>query len=74
MLVVSVLGLVARVCPAQSSPNVTLDSSEALFTVLAGMNACGYDSELSTSDPLRAQIRAEIAKTVEAPRLALLQA
>jgi hypothetical protein len=67
LLVVSVLGLVARVCPAQSSPNVTLDSSEALFTVLAGMNACGYDSELSTSDPLRAQIRAEIAKTVEAP-------
>jgi hypothetical protein len=66
LLCVALLGLVARVCPAQSQPNVTLDSNEALFTVLTAMNACGYDSELSVSDPLRAQIRAEAAKTVEA--------
>jgi hypothetical protein len=66
LLYLILLGLAAHVCPAQSSPNVTLDSSEALFTVLTAINACGYDSELSASDPLRAQIRAEAAKTVEA--------
>jgi hypothetical protein len=66
LLFVALLGLGAQVCPAQSTPNVTLDNSEALFTVLAAINNCGYDSELSVSDPLRAQIRAEVRKTVEA--------
>jgi tetratricopeptide (TPR) repeat protein len=60
------LGLVAHVCPAQSPSNVTLDSSETLFTVLSAMNMCGYDSELSASDPLREQIRSEAGKTVQA--------
>jgi hypothetical protein len=33
-----------------------------LFAVLAAINHCGYDSGLNISDPLRAQIRAEVAK------------
>ena len=45
---------------------MTLDNSETLFTVLTAINNCGYDSELSVSDPLRAQIRAEVAKTIDA--------
>lgn len=45
---------------------VALDNNEALFTVLTAINYCGYDSELSASDPLRAQIRAEVAKTIDA--------
>jgi len=53
------------VCPAQSSPKVALDTSETLFTVLTAINTCGYDSELQSSDPLRAQIRAEVAKATE---------
>lgn len=61
----ALLGLAARVCPAQTAPNVTLDNSEALFTVLTAINTCGYDSELSASGPLRAQIRAEVGKTIE---------
>lgn len=46
----------------QNSPKVSLDDSEALFSVLTAMNACGYDSELAASDPLRQEIRAEVAK------------
>jgi hypothetical protein len=63
---VALLGLVAQVCAAENPPKVALDNNEALFTVLTAINACGYDSDLSVSDPLRVQIRAEVAKTIEA--------
>jgi tetratricopeptide (TPR) repeat protein len=36
-----------------------------LFTVLTAINTCGYDQELSASDPLRAQIRTEVGTAVE---------
>src|ERR1700722_3467206 len=49
----------------QDRPNVSLETSETLFTVLTAINTCGYDQELSISDPLRAQIRSEVAKAVE---------
>ena len=57
---VALLGMSVSVCPAQTSGKVALETSETLFTVLSAMNACGYDAELSLSDPLRAQMRAEI--------------
>jgi tetratricopeptide (TPR) repeat protein len=50
---------------AQNQPSVSLETSETLFTVLTAINTCGYDQELSASDPLRTQIRLEIAKAVE---------
>ncbi len=50
---------------AQSQPQVSLETSETLFTVLTAVNTCGYDQELSVSDPLRMQIRLEVAKAVE---------
>jgi len=50
---------------AQNHPNVSLETSETLFTVLTAINTCGYDQELSASDPLRIQIRLEVAKAVE---------
>ncbi|HET7440283.1 MAG TPA: tetratricopeptide repeat protein [Terriglobales bacterium] len=37
-----------------------------MFTVLTSINACGYDQELNGSDPLRAQVRSEVAKAVQA--------
>jgi len=63
---VVLLGLLSQVCPAETSPKVALDNNEALFTVLTALNACGYDSELKASDPQRVQIRAQVAKAVEA--------
>jgi len=53
------------VCPAEELPNVTLDTSETLFSVLAAINSCGYNAELDVSDPVRAQIRAEVEKATE---------
>lgn len=58
------LALLGGVCLGQNTPKVTLDTSETLFTILASMNACGYDQELGISDPMRRQIREEIAKAV----------
>src|ERR1039457_4173214 len=50
---------------AQNRPQVSLETSETLFTVLTAINTCGYDQELNATDPLRAQIRSEVAKAVE---------
>jgi tetratricopeptide (TPR) repeat protein len=53
-------------CGAQTTPQVTLDTNPSLFTVLAALNTCGYNQELNISDPLRMQIRDEIAKAAQA--------
>ena len=59
-IIALMLALLPPVCLAQNSPKVTLDTSETLFTILASMNACGYDQELNVSDPVRKQIRGEV--------------
>jgi hypothetical protein len=50
---------------AQENPQVSLETSETLFTILTAINTCGYDQELSSSDPVRTQIRMEVAKAIE---------
>lgn len=56
--------LVLSVVPAfpQQSEN-QLDSNETLFTVLAAVNAAGYDAELDSpsANPLRKQVRSYVA-------------
>src|SRR3981081_1457188 len=49
---------------AQHRPQVSLETSEPLFTLLTAINTCGYDQELNASDPLRTQIRSEVSKAV----------
>ena len=49
---------------AQDAPQVSLETSETLFTVLTAINTCGYDQELGASDPLRSQIRSEVGSAV----------
>lgn len=44
---------------------VTLDTSEALFTVLTAINTCGYDAELVPADPVRMAIRGEVGHNIE---------
>ncbi len=44
---------------------VSLDTSETLFSVLAMVNQCGFDVELNTSHPLRAQIRDEVNRAAQ---------
>src|SRR5271165_1386694 len=62
-----ILAMVLVVAPglAQNRPQVSLDTSETLFTVLTAVNTCGYDQELNSSDPLRTEIRSEVAQAVE---------
>jgi hypothetical protein len=45
---------------------VTLESSEALFTVLTAINNCGYDAGLADSDPVRIAVRGEVGRNLEA--------
>jgi len=52
---------------AQQTPKVTLDNNAAVFTVLAGMNACGFDEDLDQSPILRTQVRNEIAAAAQTP-------
>lgn len=62
---------VAAVCcclvlaaPGQQTSKAQLDSSETLFSVLAAMNACGYDPELASSEAVRAAVRNEMGDAV----------
>jgi tetratricopeptide (TPR) repeat protein len=59
------MGMLASAAVAENTPQVSLETSETLFTVLTAINTCGYDQELSASDPLRAQIRSDVAKAVQ---------
>ena len=51
---------------AADTPKVLLDNSETLFTVLAAVNACGYDQALDVSDPMRREVRGEVARAIAA--------
>ncbi len=44
---------------------VQLDNSETLFAVLTAINNCGYDAELTASDPVRMTVRREIGSHLE---------
>lgn len=66
----SLLGVVACLfcavaTAAQETPRLSLDNNESVFTVLAAVNACGFDEDLPTSLPLRGQIRTEISRNIE---------
>ena len=54
----------APVCAGADTPKIALDTSETLFTVLTAINACGYDQELGVSNPLRAQVRSDLATAI----------
>jgi len=62
--VAALLGLLAPFCAADNSSPISLDTNETLFTVLAAMNTCGYDVDLTISDAQRSNIRAEIQKNL----------
>ena len=61
-LYAALFALLAELSLAQNQSPVALDTSETLFTVLTAINTCGYDQDLGVSDPLRTQVRAEVAR------------
>jgi tetratricopeptide (TPR) repeat protein len=58
---ISAIALLVRAAPAQQEQ---LDASPTLFTVMAALNACGFDAGLESpnNSPLRQEVRAELAK------------
>lgn len=52
--------------PEVTGSAVTLETSESLFDLAAALNACGYDSDLDASAPVRKQVRDEIIQALAA--------
>ncbi len=53
----------ALVDPA--GPAISLQNSEALFDVAVALNACGYDSGLDNSDPVRMHVRDQVNEATQ---------
>jgi tetratricopeptide (TPR) repeat protein len=64
---------------AQNQSLITLDSNVTIFSVLAALNTCGYDQDLTISDATRSNVRAELQRNLrgseqaEAARTALCE-
>jgi tetratricopeptide (TPR) repeat protein len=50
---------------AQAQVRTTLDYNEALFTMMAALNACGYDQDVAESLPMRGAIREEVNRAAQ---------
>lgn len=63
----------------QNQSLIVLDSNETIFSMLAALNTCGYDQDLTISDVVRSTVRAELQKNLlnspeaEAARTALCE-
>ncbi len=64
------LVLVCLTCAATAQSKATLDVNETLFSIVAAMNVCGYDSELQASSPIRTAVRAELVEASKSPAAA----
>jgi len=54
-------------CPAAAQTKTTLEVSETVFSMLAAANVCGYDQALSSSSPVRAEVRADLVAASKLP-------
>lgn len=52
--------------PEAGGSAITLETSEPLFDLAVALNACGYDSDLENSAPIRKQIREEVNQALAA--------
>lgn len=43
-----------------TGPATAVETSESVFDLMAGLNACGYDAGLANSDPLRQKVRDDV--------------
>jgi len=57
-------------CSTAAQEKATLDVSETIFSVLSAINVCGYDYELSTSSPIRSEVRADLVAASKSPEAA----
>jgi tetratricopeptide (TPR) repeat protein len=66
LVLAALVGLLTVTCAAENTPPIALDTSETLFAVLAAINTCGYDQNLTGSDAMRSNVRAEVQKNLQA--------
>jgi hypothetical protein len=59
-----------RAGSAMGGTGTSLESNEAVFTVAAALNACGYDAGLDHASPIRLRVRREMAEEVAASAVA----
>ena len=54
--------------PAQAAEEgkITLETSETIFSVLTALNACGFNLDLGSSDPIRQEVRNEVERAIAA--------
>ena len=73
-LVVPAISVVALLVRAASAQQGQLDASPSLFTVMAALNAAGYDTDLNSpnNSPLRKGVRAALAQR-DIPSLAAIK-
>ena len=69
-IVSAAIAVVLSVGIARAQSPATLDISETLFSVLSGMNVCGYDQELALSSAIRTQVRADLVAASKSPEAA----
>ncbi len=50
--------------PEAGGAAITLETSEPLFYIATALNACGYDTDLASSQPVRTEVRAEVDASV----------
>lgn len=48
-----------------AGPQISLQTSEALFFIAAALNSCGYDAGLEQSDPVRAHVREQVSAALQ---------
>lgn len=65
LLLTILCGALVPPVSAQELSKASLDVSETMFSVVTAINACGYDQDLASADPLRLRIRAEVSREVE---------
>jgi tetratricopeptide (TPR) repeat protein len=46
--------------PEAGGSAITLETNEPLFDLAVALNACGYDADLATSNPVRLKVREEV--------------
>lgn len=62
--------MAALTLTAAGQTKASIDVNETLFDVVAAMNVCGYDQELSSSSPIRSHVRADLVQASELPGVA----
>lgn len=69
IVIASVLAAIVSLS-ASAQTKASIDVSETLFSVVSAMNVCGYDQELSSSSPIRMQVRADLVEASKLPHAA----